>query len=179
MLKRFRHWLTRRALRRHEAQAIARAPSDHDASLDLLVKMLCRFEGFRAKAYQCDGKVWTYGYGSTRRPSGQRVQPGDFITEANAKILLTEEAEAVMEHAIRLLEGHASVGAVAAVASLIYNVGPAAVERSRFLAAWKRGDLEAAEFEFCDFNKVNGKPVRGLTLRRKAEWKTLTGNIQT
>ena len=179
MLKRLKHWIDRRALRRRHRQAV-KAPAEYwPPELDLLMEMLRRFEGFRSNAYQCQGGKWTYGYGSTRRPDGTRVQPGDNIREAAARRLLAEEAEAVLKEARELTDGHSpSIGCLAAIASLIYNVGPEPVARSRFLAAWKRGDMTKARYEFVDFNKVGATPVRGLTLRREAEWETLiTGEI--
>ena len=178
MLSRFRHWLHRRALRRHEAKVVKRSHYRGDAELDLLVEMLRRFEGYRSNAYMCGGKVWTYGYGSTYRPDGQRVQPGDNITEAAARRLLTNVAHRVLIDARALLteEGHKpSVGCVAAVASLIYNMGLSRVAKSKFLKAWRKGNMAKAKYEFIDFNKIDGEPSRGLTLRREAEWETLIG----
>lgn len=148
----------------------------HRQALDTLVEMLMAFEGFRANAYLCPGKVWTYGYGSTYRTDGSRVQQGDNIRKGAARELLRRTATASLDHAIRLTDGYAPTsGCLAAVASLIYNFGPSAVGGSKFLAAWKRRDMDEARFQFVDFNKVDGEPVNGLTRRREAEWEVLTG----
>ena len=163
MLKRLQGWIHKR--RRRERPA-----------LDILVSMLMPFEGFRSEAYQCSAGVWTYGYGSTRTPNGKRVEQYFTITKSEARALLTEEAVYVLNRARALTDGYSPTnGCLAAIASLIYNVGEKAVAKSRFLAAWKRCDMEQARIEFVDFNKVSGKVVRGLTRRREAEWKVLTG----
>ena len=161
------------------------------ASLDRLTDLLARFEGFRSKAYLCPNRVWTYGYGSTWRPDGKsRVRKGDRITKAEARDLLRDTAASCRAVATGLLPDaddpeypnacRRTTGAVIGVASLVFNFGPSAVAKSRFLKAWRRGDLDAAEFEFLDFNKItkgNRKvPSRGLTRRRKAEWKIITEN---
>lgn len=185
MFRRMRAWLDRRALRRYERRAvkrhvkqIARGEATAEPEKELLVDMLCRFEGYRSNAYLCPAKVWTIGYGSTRMPSGRPVMEGDNITKTTARRLLADHTATALGEARRLLADATvapSIGCTAAVASLIYNVGPLAVAKSRFLAAWRAGDMKTAETEYIDFNKVGGKPVRGLTLRREAEWAILTG----
>ena len=180
MFKRLKWWLDRRRFNRvHRRTAKADQPGRAEvvaAALDLLVEMLAVFEGFRSNAYPCQGKVWTYGYGCTRRADGTPVQPGDNIREAAARKLLTEEARAALNHACDLTDGHSpTAGALAAIASLIYNFGPGEVRGSKFIAAWRRLDMPEAEYQFLDFNKAGGKVSRGLTRRRKAEWKVLTG----
>ena len=173
MLKRLKGWLDRRAAarnKRRRERALGQDP------LDLLVDMLADFEGFRANAYPCQAGRMTYGYGCTRRPDGSAVQPGDNIREPAARRLLREEAAAALEYAKELTDGFApTTGALAAIASLIYNFGPGEVRGSKFIAAWRRGDMTEAEFQFVDFNKAGGAILPGLTRRRKAEWKVLTG----
>ena len=181
MLRRLLERLRRRADRRAsrgsaEVSGLSPREARNRKALDDLVEMLAAFEAFRPNAYLCPAGVWTFGYGSTYRPDGSRVQPDDNIREPAARKLLTKTAMAAFDHALVLTNGYEpTAGCLSAVASLIYNVGPGAVGKSRFLAAWKRGDMEQAHFEFVDFNKVDGVPVDGLTRRREAEWKVLTG----
>ena len=182
MLKRLKQWLDDRAQAR-TLRRVGRAEghahftdADGPAALDMLVRMLVEFEGYRSAAYQCSGGRWTFGYGSTFHPGGRPVQENDRISEPHARALLTETAVTCLNHARDLLDGHAPTqGCLAAVASLIYNVGPVAVAGSRFLAAWKRCDMEQAHVEFVDFNRSGGKVVAGLTSRRLKEWAVLTG----
>lgn len=173
MLERIKWWFDRRAVARNKRRRERVLQQD---PLDLLVDMLADFEGFRANAYLCQGKVWTYGYGCTRRTDGSPVRMGDNIREPAARKLLREEAAAALEYARGLTDGFSpTAGAQAAIASLIYNFGIGEVQGSKFIAAWRRGDMAEAEFQFVDFNKVKGVPIPGLTRRRKAEWKVLTG----
>ena len=180
MLRRLKWWMDRRVARRRKHAIRAAAgrggTTREPAALDMLVNILIKWEGFRSRAYQCSGGVWTYGYGSTYRPDGGRVEPNDTITKPQARALLTETAVSCLKAARELTDGHSpSQGCLAAIASLIYNVGASAVSRSRFLAAWKRGDIDAAKAEYIDFNKSGGKVVQGLINRREAEWAVLTG----
>lgn len=180
MFKRLKRWIDRRRVVPGSwTHGRGRFKTERPA-LDTLVDMLIKFEGFRSTAYQCSGKVWTYGYGSTYRPNGGRVQEHDTITKREARALLVETAVTVLNHARELTKGHAPTqGCLAAIASLIYNVGPDAVARSKFLAAWKRIDMDDAKREFIDFNKSGGVVVQGLINRREAEWAVLTGKAKS
>lgn len=181
MLRRLKWWIDRRQWRKAKAAAgRAPEPASSRPALDILVDMLVKFEGFRSTAYQCSGNVWTYGYGSTYLPNGKRVQEHDHITEPEARALLTETAVHCLARARELTDGYAPTqGCLAAIASLIYNVGSEAVAKSRFLAAWKRIDMDTAKREFIDFNKANGVVVDGLTNRRIKEWAVLTGKAKS
>ena len=160
----FRRLRGRRPIVRQEREAI-----------DVLVDLLVRFEGFRRKAYLCPAKVWTVGYGCTRLPDGRPVKQNDRMDKKTARAMLHEEAETALAAAMRLTQGHASEAAAAGIASLIYNVGPGAVAKSRFLKAWNAGEIETAEKEFLDFCRAGGKVLPGLVRRREAEWKVITG----
>lgn len=56
-----------------------------------------------------------------------------------------------------------------ALASLSYNVGTSAVAKSTVLKRLNKGDYVGASEAFKLFNKVNKKPVNGLTQRRASE----------
>lgn len=178
MFRRFSRWLHARARRRVRSPDPGPARDRRADPLPMLITMLAGFEGFRSTAYLCGGKVWTYGYGCTRRPSGQRVEQGDSITEPAARELLAEEATAALNHAKRLTRNHLPTpAALAAIASLIYNMGPYLVEHSHFLEHWKKGEMDDAKWHFLDFNKIDGVPSKGLTNRREQEWEVLTGKV--
>lgn len=56
-----------------------------------------------------------------------------------------------------------------ALVSLSYNVGTGAVAKSTVLKRLNKGDFVGASEAFKLFNKVNKKPVNGLTQRRASE----------
>ena len=178
MFKRLKGWFNHRMHERERTKRSVGVWERRRDPLDMLMNMLVVHEGFRANAYLCGGNVWTYGYGCTRRPDGTRVEEGDNISKAVARKLLAEEATAALNHAKRLTRGHLPTpGALAAIGSLIYNMGPGLVEHSHFLEHWKNGEMADAKWHFIDFNKIDGLPSKGLTNRREQEWEVLTGKV--
>ena len=145
----------------------------------IAVDLIAHWEGFRATSYQCGAEKWTIGYGTTQWPDNIRwgggpVREGENITEPQARELLKNDAGDCVSLA-NLLLGSRDPGELAAVGSLIYNTGLRAVRESRFLKAYKRGDMAKAKLEFLDFNRIDGVFSQGLQNRRNAEWKIFTG----
>jgi GH24 family phage-related lysozyme (muramidase) len=66
-----------------------------------------------------------------------------------------------------------------AYASLAYNIGKGAFERSTLLKLLRRGEYEAACKEILKWDKFNGKPLKGLTIRRKKEYDLCTDSSST
>ena len=178
MFDRIRKW----RWKRRQKAARARA-------LELAVPLVAELEGFRANAYRCNAGYWTIGYGSRfwppgnwRAPGGGEapVRQGDHVTEEEARDMLEGKLRHCVNYAwVSVVQGLAipDPGAMAGIASLIYNVGRDPVADSRFLENWRKGALKAAKFEFLDFNKatIDGefRPVKGLTRRREREWKMM------
>lgn len=131
------------------------------------VDFIAQFEGFRSRAYKCPAGVWTIGYGTTTYPNGQKVQPGNEVTEQIARNLL----ERYIDDEIRPklgglgLKGH---GQITAIISLVYNIGWPAFARSKCCAALKAKDWPTFIKEY-DWFKANGKVLPGLLKRRTAE----------
>ena len=63
-----------------------------------------------------------------------------------------------------------SLGEFIALTSIAFNVGINRVARNKVLLKLHQGNREGASLEFLDFNLVNGKPSKGLTKRRQAEY---------
>ena len=175
MLDRFRMWRYRRRLRRIR-----------DRAIEIAVPMVAQFEGFRQHSYQCSAGVWTIGYGSTHWPSAgggpAPVRAGEHVQEHEAREMLRRDVGDCVGHALVMTAERGDLptpGEIAGIASLIYNVGPGPVKRSRFLANWNGGFTETAKVEFLDFDKarIDGRlrPVKGLTRRREREWAVMTG----
>jgi lysozyme len=60
-------------------------------------------------------------------------------------------------------------GQQAAIISMAYNCGLAAYRDSTLRKCVNRDDWEASKRQLLRWDKVHGKPVRGLTIRRQAE----------
>ena len=145
--------------------------SDGMSDMQVLCDLLVRFEGLRLEPYLCSGKKWTYGYGSTTtlggRPVTAKSKP---ITEAQAELLLSRGAAKFYKRMGLALRDDASAGARIAFASLAYNVGVSKVLNSKAFRAYNSGLLKKAEKEFKEFRLAQGKVMKGLVRRRKAEW---------
>ena len=56
----------------------------------MCIDIIKEYEGFSEIAYRCPAGIWTYGFGSTKRPDGTPVQEGDTISKQAAEALLTD-----------------------------------------------------------------------------------------
>lgn len=116
-------------------------------------------EGYTDKAVQpVKNDKWTYGHGSTTRPDGKPVQPGDKITPPQALQLAVRDI-AIKEKALRACFGDVKLtqGEYDAYVDLAYNVGAGAVCRSSIPQKVKRGEYAAACRTILDFKKVQGR----------------------
>ena len=129
------------------------------------LEIIKKYEGFSSQAYKCPAGVWTVGWGHT----GRDVYEGVTITEKEASLLLEKEVRKLEEEVLFYLDNKPTTNELDALTSLCYNVGLGAFKKSRLL---KRINLkengELISKEWIEFNKVNGKVVKGL-LRRRAE----------
>lgn len=133
--------------------------------------LIKKYEGFVAKPYLCPAKVWTIGYGSTYYPDGKKVQPTD-------KPITTAKGEALLKQVVREFETAVAQMATMplnqnqfdALVSFCYNVGKRNLRNSTLLKLVNKNpnDKNIAA-QFLLWNKANGKPLAGLTKRRKEE----------
>lgn len=124
-------------------------------------------EGLRLQAYPdpaSGGHPWTIGYGHT---SG--VKPGDKITEEEADAFLAEDLVWV-EHTINaLVKVPLTQPQFDALASLIFNIGARAFEKSTLLRLLNSGDYLGASVQFERWVHAAGKVMPGLRRRRREE----------
>lgn len=132
----------------------------NEAGLDIIKY----FEGLRLDAYQDIGGIWTIGYGHT----GPDVVPGQTITSVQADLLLRHDVE-VAERIEKYIKPIITDNQFSACVSLAYNIGVANFESSTLLKEMNLNHINNAANEFLRWDKVKGKPVRGLLVRRKAE----------
>lgn len=135
------------------------------------------FEGYRSKAYKCSAGVWTVGYGQT----GTDIKEGSVTTPAAAN----EWLEARLEKDLVWLRNKLQPLVLesnqeAALLSLVYNIGQGNFMKSgvfRYLRNAENGKklpLKLIEQSWLSWNKAGGKPLKGLTNRRLAEWALFT-----
>ena len=123
------------------------------------------FEGKRNEAYLCEAGRWTIGYGYPKN-----VGPGDVCTDEQAAEWLKEDVKETVNGLARYVNVPVSLGEFIALTSIAFNVGVNRIARSKLLLKLNQGNREGASLEFLDFNLVNGKPSKGLTKRRQAEY---------
>lgn len=136
-------------------------------------------EGYRDEAYiPVPGDVPTIGFGSTAG-----VKMGDRTTPERSLIRLLNEVEGVYAAGLRKcitvpLYQHE----YEAYISLAYNVGVGAVcqrarpgKPDRLMDVLNKGDYAEACRRILSFNKSGGKVLRGLTIRREAEYRQCIG----
>lgn len=128
------------------------------------LELVKSFEGCKLKAYVCPAGVLTIGYGST----GPHVKAGMVITQAQADELLRSDLRRFEDYVAKAAP-KATDNQFAAMVSLAFNVGEAALGRSTVLRKHLAGDHAGAAAAFGMWNKAGGKVLAGLTRRRAAE----------
>ena len=129
------------------------------------LEIIKKYEGFSSQAYKCPAGVWTVGWGHT----GRDINKDTILTREEAELTLQKDVANLQEQILFLLDDKPTTNELDALTSLVYNVGLGAFKKSRLLKRInlkENGELIAKEW--IEFNKVNGKVVKGL-LRRRAE----------
>lgn len=129
------------------------------------LELIKKYEGFSSQAYKCPAGVWTVGWGHT----GRDINKDTILTREEAELMLKKDVANLQEQILFLLDDKPSMNELDALTSLVYNIGLGAFKKSRLLKRInlkENGELIAKEW--IEFNKVNGKVVKGL-IRRRAE----------
>lgn len=133
------------------------------------VRLIQQFEGLRLRAYQDAVGVWTIGWGSTRYRNGDKVRPGDTITEPEAEALLRATLETYEQGVLAAVTAPLSQAQFDACVSLAYNVGVSAFANSTLVKHLNAGRVAEAADEFRRWNRAGGRVLAGLTRRREVE----------
>ncbi len=133
-------------------------------------------EGYREEAYiPVPGDVPTIGFGSTTNLDGSPVRLGQRTTSVEALKRLGKDVEK-FETAVKTC---APVPMYQyefdAYVSLTYNIGPNAFCKSTLAKKLVKYDYEGACKEILRWDRFQGKPLKGLTIRRQEEYKTCIG----
>lgn len=130
------------------------------AGLDLIKK----YEGCRLTAYKCPAGVLTIGYGHT-----DGVKAGDTITQAQADLYLQSDVgnyENLVNEYNRNYNYKFNRNQFSALVSFAFNCG--AGNLAMLLQNGKR-DKQTIAQKMLLYCNANGKPLKGLQERRKAE----------
>lgn len=136
------------------------------------VELIKSFEGFYSKPYLCPAGIPTIGYGTIRYENGVKVTLADApITKERAlELLMYEVNRACVPAVLRycpVLVGHENK--FNAVISFVYNLGSGRLKASTLRRKINAQEWDAAANEFLKWNKGDGRVLRGLDLRRRAE----------
>lgn len=133
-------------------------------------------EGYTDRAIRpVEGDVPTYGFGTTRRADGSPVAMSDKTTPTRALVDLLRDASKFEQAVKRCAPVPMHPHEFAAYVSLTYNIGEGAFCKSTLSQKLRQLDYEGACKEILRWDKFQGKPLRGLTLRRQAEYKQCMG----
>lgn len=145
------------------------SPAFLAATVDLLVPFLVEHEGERLVSYRDIAGVWTIGVGHT----GSDVRPGLTITQARSRELLRDDISFVLSRLVPAIRRPVTVGQMAALASLAFNVGITNTLTSTALRRVKAGDMARVPAAIRMWRKATVKGRRvispGLVNRREAE----------
>nr|MBD5377046.1 lysozyme [Bacteroides sp.] len=116
-------------------------------------------------------KDWPYiGYGHRVWP-GDKYKRGVKLTETEADILLRKDFD-------KLCAMYRTYGADSILlATLAYNLGHGAVNRSSVLKKLKAGNRDIRE-SYISYCKFNGRPHKGIRTRRIEEFDSLFQSVQ-
>ena len=123
-------------------------------------------EGYREDAYiPLAGDMATIGFGTT---SG--VKLGDKITPEKALQVAMKDVQSYEGAVKQCVTVPLSQNEYDAYISLAYNIGTGAFCRSTLVKKLNAGDYVGACQQILRWNQFKGKPLAGLTKRRKEEY---------
>ena len=128
------------------------------------IELIKKYEGCRLTAYKCPSGVLTIGYGHTAG-----VKAGDKITQAQADDYLQSDIlqyENLVNECNKKYKYNFNRNQFSALVSFTFNCG--AGNLSMLLQNGKRNKQAIAQ-KMLLYCNANGKPLKGLQDRRKAE----------
>lgn len=122
------------------------------------------------------GDVPTKGFGTTKHADGTPVRMGETTTPQRALVDLLRDADKFAQAVRRCAPVPMYQYEFNAYVSFTYNVGEGAFCKSTLARKLNAGDYAGACSELLKWDKVGGNTVRGLTLRRQAEYQECIGS---
>ncbi|SUA58059.1 lysozyme [Oligella urethralis] len=140
------------------------------ASASVLVG-IASYEGYRDRAYTpVKGDVPTIGFGTTSGVKlGDRIEPVTALKRLHSDM---QKFEGAIKQCVKVpLYQHE----YDAYLSLSYNIGSNAFCGSTLVKKLNAGDYQGACEQILRWDKFQGRTLRGLTIRRRAEYKQCLG----
>ncbi|KVT42143.1 lysozyme [Burkholderia ubonensis] len=130
------------------------------------IELIKHFEGLRLARYlDAVGKP-TIGYGHLIRPHERFTRP---LTPAEADALLRQDLRSAELSLRKLLRVPVTQQQFDALMSFVFNLGSGRLRSSTLLRYLNAGAPARAADQFLVWNKAGGRPLAGLTRRRRAE----------
>ena len=125
-------------------------------------------EGYRRFVYTCPAGKETIGYGHVLINDENYQKIDEFIAE---KLLMQDidKIQCKLHTFVGDLSNNLQQNEYEAILSLLYNWGVSRFIPSKLAKSLKEGNKEQAAHEFLNICNVNGKPCRGLQIRRYEE----------
>lgn len=141
------------------------------ALVGIAVNEAYRGDAYYATQHERAQGISTIGFGQT-----EGVKPGDKTTPERALVDLLKTTDKFQAR-VRTCVGDVPLyqHEYDAYNSLAYNIGTTAFCNSTLLKKLKAGDYDGACKEILRWDKQGGMVLRGLTIRRQAEYKTCIG----
>ena len=140
------------------------------------INLIKRFEGVRSRPYRCSAKLWTVGV-------GHLIGDGKSLPDSWNRTFTEKEINALLirdlnrfERGIRMyIKVPLRQCEYDALCSFAFNLGLGTLQRSTLRQKINRNDKEGAAKEILKYCRAGGKIIKGLQIRREAEYKMFLG----
>lgn len=140
------------------------------------INLIKRFEGVRSRPYRCSAKLWTVGV-------GHLIGDGKSLPDSWNRTFTEEEINALLirdlnrfERGIRMyIKVPLRQCEYDSLCSFAFNLGLGTLQRSTLRQNINRNDKEGAAKEILKYCRAGGKIIRGLQIRREAEYRMFLG----
>jgi lysozyme len=140
------------------------------------INLIKKFEGVRSRPYRCPAGLWTVGV-------GHLIGDGKQLPDSYNRSFTENEIDAILRKDLARFERGVVMqfpmsyrftqGMFDALVSFSFNLGLGALQRSTVRSALLRYDKGKAGESLLKYCKAGGKILKGLQLRRQAEYKLL------
>lgn len=137
-------------------------------NIEKAIKIIAKWESYRANPYYCPAHKLTVGYGHVILKNDSIKFP---ISKENAIKLLYSDVSFFYSELVYLLKIRINNNQFCALLSLVYNIGSRQFQNSTIRAMVNRGDFKDAPNEFPKWCHSGGIRIAGLLNRRYDERK--------